>query len=103
VAYELKLAGYRVEERAAAPADAIALSGDILCVYCSASFTYDGDVTLQVEAKRAGRHLLDRSYSGTGSAGANLAATGDSYSKSLSLALRAALQKVLVDLDGLGI
>ncbi len=103
VAHELKAAGYGVEERAAAPDDAIILSGDILFVYCSASFTYDGDVTLQVEAKRAGRHLLDRSYSGTGSAGVSFAATGDSYSESLSLALKAALQKVLLDLDGLGI
>ncbi len=103
LAHELRAAGYRVEERAAGPTDATTLSGDIIRVYCDAYFSYDGEVTLWVEAKKAGQNLLERGYSGTGSAGLNLAATGDSYSESLSLALRAALQQVLSDIASLDI
>ena len=96
--YELEAAGYSVDDAEAAPSDATTLSGDVIRVYCSAYFAFDGEVTLRVEANKAGETLLDRSYSGTGSAGANFAATGDGFSESLSLALRAALQQVIAEL-----
>ncbi len=103
VAYELNVAGYRVEEDAAAPLDATILSGEILYVYCDALANYRGHVVLQVYARRRGRYLLDQKYRGFGSAGTNWAGTGDSYSQSLSLALRESLQKVLYDLNNVGI
>ena len=103
VAHELKAAGFRVKGRGSAPDDAITISGDILYVYTKAFFTYEGEVQLQVVVKQAGRYLLDRRYTGTGSAGLNVAATGDSYAESLAVALKASLEKVLSDLDSLGI
>lgn len=102
LSHELEAAGYRVEDAGGASADAMTLSGDVIRVYCDAYLSYDGEVTLRVEATRAGEGLIDRSYSGSGSAGLNLAATGDSYSQSLSLALRAALQELISDLAAQG-
>ena len=99
--YELEAAGFTVEEGDAAPSDATTLSGDIIRVYCSAYFEFDGEVTLRIEASKAGETLFDQSYSGTGSAGTNFAATGDGFSESLSLALRATLQQVVAQLADL--
>ncbi len=101
--YELTAAGYRVEKGDPAPPGATSLSGEILYVYCDALASYRGHVVLQVHARRGGRYLLDQKYRGFGSAGANWVGTGDSYSQSLSLALRETLQRVLYDLNNVGI
>jgi len=98
LAHELSAAGYTIVEGAAAPAGTTALSGDILRAYCDVYFTYDGQVVLRIEAQKDGQALLNQSYSGSGSAGVNWAATGDSFSESLSLALRQALQQFMADL-----
>jgi hypothetical protein len=101
--YELEAAGYTVVDGAAAPTGTAVLSGDILRAYCDVYFTYDGLVILRIEARNNGRALLNQSYSGTGSTGLNWAATGDSFSESLALALQAALQEFLADLGNLEI
>ena len=99
--YELEAAGFTVAEGEAAPSDATTLSGDIIRVYCSAYFEFDGEVTLRIEASKEGETLFDQSFSGNGSAGTNFASTGDGFSESLSLALRAALQQVVAQLADL--
>lgn len=97
LAHELKASGYQVLE-GAAPAGGATISGDIVRVYCDAYFTYDGEVTLRIEYGKAGQSLVQNVYKGTGSAGLNLAATGDSYSQSLSMALQSALRQFIADL-----
>jgi hypothetical protein len=98
LAHELSAAGYEVMEGAPSD-DAATISGDIVRVYCDAYFTYDGEVMLRIETAKAGQSLLKKTYTGTGSAGMNWGATGDSYSESLSLALRSALGQFIAELD----
>jgi uncharacterized lipoprotein YajG len=97
LAHELKASGYQVMD-GVAPEDGATISGDIIRVYCDAYFTYDGEVTLRMETGRAGQSLVKNVYTGTGSAGLNWGATGDSYSESLSMALQSALRKFIADL-----
>ena len=94
---ELKESGYQVMD-GVAPAGQTTISGDIVRVYCDAYLTYDGEVTLRMEATKEGQSLVQNTYTGTGSAGISWAATGDSYSQSLSLALQSALRQFLADL-----
>ena len=101
--YELEAAGYTVVDGAAAPSGTAAVSGDILRAYCDMYFSYDGQVALRVEANKDGKVLLNQSYTGKGSVGISWAGTGDSFSESLSLALQAALQKVVADFGDLDI
>ena len=101
--YELEAAGYRVQDGGDVPVGAATMSGDILRVYCDAYFTYDGEVTLRIETSKDGQALMNQTFTGTGSAGISWAATGDSYSQSLSLALRATLRQVLSVFDALDI
>lgn len=95
---ELKVAGYQVVE-GAAPTDAAAVSGAIIRVYCDAYFNYDGEVTLRVDASKAGQRIVGQTYTGKGSAGVSWAATGDSYSESLSYALQDALRQFIAELN----
>ena len=97
LAHELKESGYQVLD-GVGPDDVTTISGDIVRVYCDAYFTYDGEVSLRMETIKAGQNLLQRTYTGTGSAGLNWGATGDSYSESLSMALQSALRKFIADL-----
>lgn len=96
--YELKASGYQVMD-GNAPAGKTTISGDIVRVYCDAYLSYEGEVILRVEAAKAGVTVLQASYTGTGSAGLNWAATGDSYSQSLSMALQSALRQFIADLN----
>lgn len=98
LAYELKAAGYNVVE-VASSMDAPTISGAIVRVYCDAYFTYDGEVTLSIETEKAGQRLAKNAYTGSGSAGMNWGATGDSYSESLSLALQMALRQFIAEFD----
>lgn len=98
LAHELEASGYQVMD-GVAPEDGATISGDIVRVYCDAYFTYDGEVTLRIQTVKAGQSLVQNAYTGTGSAGMNWAATGDSYSQSLSVALQSALRQFIIDLD----
>jgi uncharacterized lipoprotein YajG len=95
--HELKASGYQVMD-GVAQAGQTTISGDIVRVYCDAYFTYEGEVALRMEATKEGQSLVQNTYTGTGSAGMNWAATEDSYSQSLSLALQSALRQFLADL-----
>ena len=61
-------------------------------------FTYDGTVTLRVQLQRAGQAFYKNTYEGKGSVGMNWGATGDSYGRSLSLALADAIEHLKRDL-----
>lgn len=98
LAAELEAAGYRVVD-GAGPADSATISGDIVRVYCDAYLTYDGEVTLRLFTVKAGDSLVSQTYTGHGSAGVSWAATGDSYSESLSLALQDVLRQFLAELN----
>jgi len=75
------------------------VSGEIRKVFCDVFFSYTGEVSLLVKVSRDGKEVLNKSYSGEGSAGTNWGATAESYSQSLALALAAALKPLLADLD----
>jgi len=98
LAWELEAAGYTAVKGVDAPADEMALSGDVLRAYCDMYFSYDGQVVLRIDVRKHGQTVLDQSYSGRGSVGTAWAGTADSFSQSLSLALRDALRQFVADL-----
>lgn len=100
VAAELEKNGYTVVSQAAPPGNAgKVVSGEILNVFCDMYLTYNGQVSLVVKVKEDGKELLNRHYAGEGSAGMAVAMTAESYAQSLALALAAALQKFVADLN----
>lgn len=101
IAWELENAGYEVIRGTPdeAPGSGAVLSGDVIRVYCSAYFSYDGEVTVKATLTKNGDTLLDRAYTGQGSVGVNWAATGESYSQSLSLALRQAMIQLMSEIN----
>jgi hypothetical protein len=100
--HELESAGYRVWDGESAPPGAATVSGNILRV-----FSYDprgerGEVILHITTVKDGRNVLNRTYTGSGSAGSAYGGTmGELFSESLSTALRAALRQFLADLGKL--
>ncbi len=82
-----------------APSASVIVSGEILNVFCDMYMSYTGQVSLVIRLNRDGKELLNRHYAGEGSAGLAVAATSESYSRSLALALQAALQKFISDLN----
>lgn len=97
--WELERRGYRVSLDGGAPARDAVLSGQVIRVYCSAYFEYDGEVTIQAHLARDGVTLLDRAYTGKGGGGLNVAATGSEYARTLSLALQDSLRQLVQDID----
>lgn len=75
------------------------ISGDILNVFCDMYFSYTGQVSLVVRVSEDGKELLNKHYSGEGSAGLAVAMTAESYAQSLALALSSALQQFIGDLN----
>lgn len=99
---ELEHNGYTVlDERGeqGSPGSGIVLSGDVLNVFCDMYISYTGQVSLIVRLSRDGKELLNKHYAGEGSAGLAVAATSDSYARSLALALSSALKKLVADLN----
>ena len=97
LAYELKVSGYQVMD-GVAPEGGATISGDIVQVYVDSYLTYDGEVILRMEFGKAGQSLVERVYTGTGSAGLVVAGRGESFSQSLSMALQSALRQFIADL-----
>ena len=99
---ELQDAGYDVVTDAkaddAAPNRAV-VTGEILNVYCDMYFNYTGQVSMVARVNKAGKEVLNRHYSGEGSAGVAWAATEESYAQSLALALAAAIKPFIAELD----
>jgi hypothetical protein len=93
--------GFQVLEadRSAASASTPVLSGDVLTVYCTAFFSYEGEVSFFVRIGKDGQQVLNNRYTGKGSAGLNLAATGSGYAQSLELALKDSLTHLMADLN----
>ena len=75
------------------------VSGEILNVFCDMYLEYTGQISLLVRVKRDGKELLNKHYTGEGSAGIAWAATEESYAQSLALALSSAIHKFVRDLD----
>ncbi len=100
---ELEKEGYSVSVRKTAetlPSDSL-LSGEILTVYCTALFSYEGNVSFIAKVLKDKKELINKRYSGKGSAGMNWAATSDGYGQSLSLALSNAVKQLVQDIDNL--
>jgi hypothetical protein len=99
---ELENSGYSVATGAggdsAAGASAV-VSGEILNVFCDMYFSYTGQVSLLARVSRAGKEVLNKHYSGEGSAGVAWGGTEESYAQSLALALAAALKQFVAELD----
>lgn len=75
------------------------VSGEVLNVFCDMYFSYTGQVSLVAKVSQDGKELLNKHYAGEGSAGLAVAATAESYTQSLALALSSALKKFVSDLD----
>lgn len=100
VATELEKNGYTVVSSPDQPGNTgKVVSGEVLNVFCDMYLTYNGQVSLVVKVNEDGKELLNRHYAGEGSAGMAVAMTAESYAQSLALALAAALQKFVADLN----
>jgi hypothetical protein len=97
----LEQAGYQVLEwtPSSLPALTPVLRGDILTVYCTALFSYEGEVSFFAHVDKDGRQILNNRYTGKGSAGLNWAATGSGYDASLESALKESLVPLIADLQ----
>jgi hypothetical protein len=100
VAMELENAGYQVVpvDRMSPFDNTPTLTGDLVTVYCTALFSYEGEVSFFAKVERDGQELLKKRYTGKGSAGLNWAATESSYGQSLSLALSEGIRSLIADL-----
>lgn len=99
---ELQNDGYAVDDARAGKSpngESAVVSGEILKAFCDMYFSYSGEVSLLAKVNRNGKDILNKNYSGEGSAGAAIAATEKSYAQSLSLALAATLKKFVTDLN----
>ena len=82
----------------AAGASAV-VSGEILNVFCDMYLSYTGQVSLVAKASKGGKEVLNKHYSGEGSAGLAVAGTAESFAQSLSLALAVAVKQFVSELD----
>ncbi len=98
---ELRKAGYEVidGEDLESPATGPVVIGEVLAVYCTAYWSYDGEVSFVASVKEGGKEILKKQYTGKGSAGTNWTATARSYAQSLSLALADAIGSLVDDLN----
>ncbi len=103
VGTELRAHGYRVvgtAEQDGKSSRVVEVSGSVLNAFCDMYMSYTGQVSLLAKVKGRDGELIAKHYSGEGSAGLVMAATGESFGESLALALRDALGKFMADLDG---
>lgn len=103
VGTELRANGYRVvgaAEPDSKGARVVEVSGSVLNAFCDMYMSYTGQVSLLAKVKGNDGELIAKHYSGEGSAGLVMAATGESFADSLSLALQDALRQFMADLDG---
>ena len=98
---ELEKAGYNVTkvESLSGSSQGPVVGGKIHTVYCSAYWSYDGEVAFYAWVEEDGIKIFKRRYVGRGSAGTNWTATARSYAQSLSLALADALDHLVADLS----
>jgi hypothetical protein len=98
---ELRKAGYEVinGEDLVGRSTGRVVTGEVLAVYCTAYFSYDGEVSFVASVKEGSNEILKKQYTGKGSAGTNWTATARSYAQSLSLALADAIGSLVADLN----
>jgi hypothetical protein len=81
------------------PGASAVVSGEILNVFCDMYFSYTGQISLLAKVSKAGKDVLNRNYSGEGSAGIAWGGTAESYAQSLALALASAVKQFVSELD----
>lgn len=99
---ELENSGYSVVTVTAGDSAAGAsplVSGEILNVFCDMYMSYTGQVSLLAKVSKGGKDVLNKHYSGEGSAGLAFAGTAESFAQSLSLALAVAVKQFVAELD----
>ena len=97
---ELENAGYSVATTTTRDGGAsTVVSGEVLNVFCDMYFNYTGQVSLLAKASKDGKDVLNKNYSGEGSAGVAFAGTAESFGQSLSLALAVAVKQFVSELD----
>jgi hypothetical protein len=75
------------------------LGGEILQVYCTALWNYEGEVSFFAQLQKDGKELFRKRYTGKGSAGLNWSASSSSYGGSLSRALSVAAKNLVDDVS----
>ncbi len=100
---ELGKAGYNVTkvEDLSSPSSSRVVAGEVLTVYCTALWSYEGEVSFYARVEEDGKEVFRRRYTGKGSAGLNWTAAARSYGNSLSLALADAIGSFVADLNSI--
>lgn len=98
---ELEKVGFAVARDDGGRAAGPRVAGQVRTVYCRAFMSYEGKVSFVASVSENGKNLINKRYSGKGSAGLNMAATSASYNQSLARALAEAVGDLVADLKGL--
>lgn len=99
IIYELQAEGFDVVTNDADFGSAAAIvSGELITVYCTALFAYEGEVSFYGTIAQNGQEVLRNRYTAQGTAGMNWAATSVSYGKSLGDALQKAAKAFVIDI-----
>ena len=99
---ELKNAGYSVvksETNGDDTESAVMVSGEINQIYCDVYFNYDGKAIVILKAQQNGKDIVNNTYTGSGSAGMNWAASSEAYNESLAKALQVVMEEFINELN----
>jgi hypothetical protein len=96
---ELEKAGFSVSRVANMdePVTGPVLEGQIVRVFCDSYFSYSGEVIISARIALDENEIMNKTYTGKGSAGTNWGASSKSYGQSLSIALADAMSAIVAD------
>ena len=104
VGTELRANGYRVVSGSPENVNdpkVVAISGSVLNAFCDMYMSYTGQVSLLTKVRKGNNEVITKHYNGDGSAGLAVAATGEYFAESLSLAFQDALKQLMDDLESM--
>jgi hypothetical protein len=94
--HELERAGVKVVGETQGAATPV-LGAELSRVHCNAYMSYEGEVALRAWIRVGEAYPLNQLYVGAGSAGVNMAATGEGYAECLARSLQDAARRVAAD------
>ncbi|MFH1798512.1 MAG: hypothetical protein ABH844_04120 [Candidatus Omnitrophota bacterium] len=91
---ELNNAGYKVTVKESDNE----ISGEIVRVFCTANFNYEGEVIVSIILKVGSKVVINKTYSGKATA-LNWAATSKSYGTTLQRSLQQVMKQIVGDVE----
>ncbi len=99
IANQLESAGYRVNAQCTDQEHSIRLDGGITKAYTTAYFNYAGEVDLATKISLGQKLVLDKTFTGYFDGGTNMAATAESFGKTLEGSLNSAVSTMISEIN----